>query len=47
MPPPVPPSVKDGRMITGSRSALHLQAYSMLCAIPERAEPRPIWVNGP
>ena len=45
MPPPVPPSVKLGRMTVGKPSVFCTpQASSMLWAMPERAEPRPILV---
>ncbi len=45
MPPPVPPSVKLGRMITGKPSVrCTLQASSSECAMPERADPRPMLV---
>ncbi len=45
MPPPLPPIVKDGRIITGKPSvACASQASAMLWAMPERAEPRPILV---
>ncbi len=50
MPPPVPPSVKLGRMTTGkpfvpSSAAMRfctLQASSIECAMPLLADPRPI-----
>jgi hypothetical protein len=45
MPPPVPPSVNDGRITAGKpMSACTSSACSRSCAIPERAEPRPIRV---
>ena len=45
MPPPVPPSVKLGRMITGKPMFFcAAQASSSECAIAERAEPSPIFV---
>ncbi len=45
MPPPVPPSVKLGRMTVGKPTLFcTAQASSMLWAIPERAEPRPMRV---
>ena len=43
MPPPVPPSVKLGRMIEGRPvRASTAKASSMLCATPLRADSRPI-----
>jgi hypothetical protein len=45
MPPPVPPKVKLGRMTVGKPTTFCTpQASSMLWAMPERAEPRPILV---
>ena len=45
MPPPVPPKVKLGRMTVGKPTCFWTsQASSMLWAMPERAEPSPIWV---
>ena len=52
MPPPVPPSVKLGRMTIGKPvppiSAVMRRctasASSIECAMPLRAEPRPMWV---
>ncbi|OQA33794.1 MAG: hypothetical protein BWY57_00934 [Betaproteobacteria bacterium ADurb.Bin341] len=45
MPPPEPPSVKEGRMMVGKPIiACTCQASSMLCAMAERAEPRPMRV---
>ncbi len=45
IPPPVPPKVKLGRMTVGKPTVrCTAQASSMLCAMPERAEPRPILV---
>src|SRR5450830_1492098 len=45
MPPPVPPMVNDGRMMTGKPSSFcTVQDSSSVCATPERAEPRPILV---
>jgi hypothetical protein len=45
MPPPVPPSVKLGRMTVGKPTFFcTAQASSMLWAMPERAEPRPMRV---
>ncbi len=45
MPPPVPPSVNDGRSTAGKPMvACTSSACSRLCAIPERAEPRPMRV---
>ena len=43
MPPPVPPSVKLGRMITGKPTSFcTAQPSSIECAMPERAEPSPM-----
>ena len=45
IPPPVPPSVKLGRITVGKPTVFcTVQASSRLCAISERAEPRPILV---
>ena len=45
MPPPVPPSVKLGRITVGKPVVFcTAQASSMLCAIPDLAEPKPILV---
>jgi hypothetical protein len=45
MPPPDPPMVKDGRMMTGKpNAACTCCASSMLCAIADFADPRPILV---
>ncbi|MNT42727.1 hypothetical protein D3C72_1791600 [compost metagenome] len=45
MPPPVPPSVKLGRMTTGKPTVFcTAHASSSVWAMPERAEPRPILV---
>lgn len=45
MPPPVPPSVKLGRITVGKPSVFcTAQASSIVCAMPERADPRPILV---
>ena len=45
MPPPVPPSVKLGRMTVGKPTVFcTAQASSIEWAMPERAEPRPILV---
>ncbi len=45
MPPPVPPSVKLGRITAGKPSvACTASASASECAMPERAEPRPIAV---
>ena len=44
MPPPAPPSVKPGRMMTGHApiSACTCRASSSVCAEPERGTARPI-----
>ena len=43
MPPPEPPSVNDGRMTVGKPiSACTASASSMLCAMRERGDSRPI-----
>jgi hypothetical protein len=43
MPPPVPPIVNEGRMTIGKPiSAWAVSASSMLCAISERGDSRPI-----
>lgn len=45
MPPPVPPNVKLGRITTGKPTVFWTaQASSSVCAMPERAEPRPMRV---
>jgi hypothetical protein len=45
MPPPLPPSVKDGRITTGKPSAAcTCMASSMLCASAERGLARPMRV---
>ena len=45
IPPPVPPMVKDGRIMTGKpRVFCTAQDSSSVCATSERAEPRPILV---
>ncbi len=45
MPPPVPPSVNDGRSTAGKPiCACTSSACSTLCAIPERADARPMRV---
>ncbi len=45
MPPPVPPSVNEGRSTHGKPTvACASSACSSECAIPERAEPRPMRV---
>ena len=45
MPPPVPPSVKLGRITAGKPSVFCTpQASPIECAMPERAEPSPILV---
>ena len=45
MPPPLPPIVNDGRMMTGNPSACCAShASAMVWAMPERADSRPMRV---
>ena len=45
IPPPLPPMVNEGRIMVGKPTSFCTpHASSIECAIPERAEPRPIFV---